>query len=347
MKRKVILYGCGNMGMAAAGILLRLGCSIACFIDRGISSDKSIEIDGHVIRAIHPEDLDRDEKRSDVLVSMAADTVYTVSKYLGNLGCEHVYPAGDYIQGLCPEKTIANVWHLSSEQNKCVQQYQWDDADSALQWRIACEWFSSRSEKTMLSQSFYPDREKYITPFIRSLLRRNDVMVDSAFLNGEFAEKFIAVCEGTVHAFQLHPNLPVAKNSEKVHILDTELFSCNASVKSVRTGLMHPFDNFSEYEYKTIRLDDYSEQAGIIPAFLRVYSMSEAYPILLGAQQTIIEHRPIIAVNIGHYLTDLIQVPIFIQTVCRHYTFLFRVHSFQGNDCILYAIPSEKAGRRL
>ena len=59
-------------------------------------------------------------------------------------------------------------------------------------------------------------------------------------------------------------------------------------------------------------------------------------------QKTIIKYRPIVAVNIGHYEDDFINVPLELKDKLIDYLFFFRMHSFQGNDSIFYAIPKER-----
>ena len=97
MIKEVVIYGCGNMGLAAAGTVLQAGYTVACFVDKGVHEEKDIQLDGRIFKAIHPEAMNPSEKHLDILIAMAAAPVCEVKDYLLRLGCEHVYPAGDYI----------------------------------------------------------------------------------------------------------------------------------------------------------------------------------------------------------------------------------------------------------
>ena len=70
--------------------------------------------------------------------------------------------------------------------------------------------------------------------------------------------------------------------------------------------------------------------------------MSQVLPIIEGAKKSIEKYRPIMAINIGHYKNDFLNVPLILKRYLIDYNFFFRIHSYQGNDCIFYAVPKER-----
>ena len=335
----VIIYGMGNMGRGAVSLLIRKKINISCFFDKGVKESRSINICGREIPVYHPEDTRNADKNADILIAMAAAPLCEVQDYLNGLGFKNVVSVGDYITKTFPSIRIVNVWSLSKSQYERIYDFYWDDKESANQWKIACEWFFARSEKTVKEICFRPDREKYLTSFVIDSLSDNAVMIDSALLDGEYSRKFIDITGGRSYAFKLHPETLCGDIPDSITVDDRELFSCVCNVMRRRMGYMEPFDKDVEQIVRTVSIDEFVEKKDIKPDILRVYSMSEACDILNGAVNTIKRCRPIIAVNIGHFLTDFIIVPFFLRTYCDDYRFIFRVHSFQGNDCIMYAIP--------
>ena len=69
--------------------------------------------------------------------------------------------------------------------------------------------------------------------------------------------------------------------------------------------------------------------------------MSEALPIIAGARKVIRKYRPLCAINIGHYESDFVNMRHFLETCYEFYHFRFRMHSFSGNDCILYVMSEQ------
>lgn len=103
---------------------------------------------------------------------------------------------------------------------------------------------------------------------------------------------------------------------------------------------MQPFTQKQMYAVPTKTIDTAMGDTAF--DYLRCYSMSETLPVLQGGERSIHKYRPLIAVNIGHYQSDFLQVPPYLIKQCVNYKFYFRMHSYQGNDCILYAVPEEK-----
>ena len=336
----VIIYGIGNMGRAVAALLIRNNITISCFIDKCIADREIISINGNDIPAFNPENITDIDHSCDVLVSMAAAPIYEIRDFMNSKGFYSVYPAGDRICELLPKIKLTNVWSLSKSQYDYIINNKFDDELSSIHWKIACEWFFKRGETTAKEITFHPDRKKYLIPLIMDNIPPKPVMIDSALLDGEYSRAFVDTTGGSSYVFKLHPesNCNIENNSIKTD--ERELFSCRAEITKSRIGLMEPFTSDSSQKIHTISIDEYCSENNIKPDFLRIYSISETLDIIIGAHETIRRHRPAIAVNIGHYLTDFISIPLFLKSYCDNYSFFFRIHSFQGNDCILYVLPT-------
>ena len=58
---------------------------------------------------------------------------------------------------------------------------------------------------------------------------------------------------------------------------------------------------------------------------------------LKGAEQTILQHKPLLGISIYHRERDLIDIPAYIQKLVPEYKFYFRVHKKLAFDTVLYA----------
>ena len=342
MKKEVIVYGAGQMGRAVCSILEANDTMVRKIVDKGMTEPKTVFGGHREIPAIHPEGMDSEDWKLDVIVSITAVSFFEVKTYLKQLGAENVFPAGDYLEKIF-RGAFTNCGCLNEMQYETALKIKWDDEESGREWKMACDWFYNRNEKFAVQTGFRPDREKYFPDFIRKLLSTGDVMIDGAYLDGAYSKKFVELTGGRVYAFSLVPQESPKVSPEKAVQLEArELAGMTGEVVRNRAGLMKPFNISREYRANTVSVDDYVAEKGIPVMYLRAYSMSEILDLLMGAKKTIDTCRPIIAANLAHYMTDFLLVPYFLKLYCRDYLFLFRMHSFQGNDCLMYAIPMER-----
>lgn len=347
--KKIYIYGAGNMGEAVAELLQKKGLRITAFIDRNNTLYGKYIND---IPILLPDKIDREDmKYSDFVVSMAARPYREIEIYLRELGGGYnIYCAGDYVQKQYGEIVLTNVWDLkklSVNEKKILCNYSdiWEDKISKNCYDIALSWFENRNE-IIPNCNYIIDREKYFPEFIKNLICNNDIMVDTGVLDETYIDKFKSVAvNGKVFGFQLfhHNNHHIMENFkayDNVSIISKEAGDKAAEYYDIRIGLMKPFVTTNRVSISTIKIDDYMEH--IRYNFLRVYSMSRVLPILKGAQKTLEKYRPIIAVNIGHYKTDFINTLNFLCSCQKNYIYYFRIHSYQGNDCILYGVPKER-----
>ena len=172
-------------------------------------------------------------------------------------------------------------------------------------------------------------------------------MLDTAALDGGYIDSFLQRNkDGRVYSYVLTPQtVSIQSLLEKYQGRPVSFFECEAAgqdgtLNCRRIGLMRPFTQKQMYAVPVKTIDTAMEDTAF--DYLRCYSMSEALPILRGGKRSIHKYRPLIAVNIGHYQSDFLQVPPYLIEQCVNYKFYFRMHSYQGNDCILYAVPCEK-----
>lgn len=337
----VIIYGAGNMGKAAVKIIKNMSGKVRYVLDRN-STIQGNSIYGTIV--IGPEDLsENDKKNCDFLVAMTACSYAEIYNYLLQIGCNNIYLSGDYInEKLGNNNELINYWKMSKneiDQNQISHILK--DPISKLHYNYSTEWFTERIEPDILRPAIC--RDKYFPDFIKNILGSDESMIDTGILNGDYIKQFkMFTSENSkIYGFKLHPSENIDENlTQFANIFENELGEKNDNVSSLRIGLMEPFTEFSKYDYDIKSIDNMFMNTPY--SFLRLYSMSPIYPMIIGAKETIKKYRPIIAANIGHYHDDFINVPILLYNTLEEYDFYFRIHSYQGCDCILYAVPKIK-----
>lgn len=341
--KRVCIYGAGQMGLAVKDFLLKREIELDCFIDRNMKLTGT-RIEG--VPVYHPEKMPQVyREQDDIVIAMSAAPFMDVRDELTNLGYRYVWIAGDFIQNLFPEKCFANIWNISEEDVKEIYKYNemWSDAESVQCYEAAIEWFNKRTEDKL--HGYEMKRDKYYPAIVLKALKDGDTMLDMAIMDGKFVRQFTeSIRLGKALAFTLCPGCsvdePYVESSPDIQLFNCELGARTETHKTMRLGLMRPFTIFEDTEVHTVSAKDFLIRKPF--QYMRAYTMSQLYSVIFNMTETLQENRPIIAANIGHYKKDFMCLPQYLKRQLENYSFFFRIHSFQGNDCILYAIPNER-----
>ena len=333
----IIIYGAGDMGKATYHWLKKYDKNIKNFIDRSEKlCGKSIE--GIIIK--FPEQIkEEDRKDVEVLVAVTARPYTELKSYLEKLGYKKIFPAGDYIKQLDPMLNLANIWNFTTEKEyqECIKNVieYLDDNDSKEQFAYVAKWFWNRDDSAFDKKI---NRDKYFPDFILKMLNDEEIYLDLAFVSEEYLQKIKNNTYKKYYAFILTPI--DEGNHNGIEVIKEDVGEKTEKKLVLREGLMYPYITTNEYEIQYTSID---EKIGDHPfSFLRGYSMDPILPIIKGGINSIKLHRPIMAFNIGHYLSDFKDTVLYLNKQLNDYKFKFRIHSYQGNDSILYAIPKER-----
>lgn len=330
---EIIIYGAGNMGRAVLE-LLNDRCSIIGFMD----GNRSLQ--GQTVMGVpvyHPDDVSSVPQilSATVLVAMTVRPFSFMKKMLKELGFSKVLPAGDYVSERYKGITILNTWKAE----ELPTGFAFSDERSVQDYQRACQWFCSRTDG-----EWELEGNKYFPHFLQERMGSCKTMLDTGVLDGGFVEDFLKSGAGrSAYGFLLTPqSVPVRQLKEKflnmpAHFLEAEAGSQNGCFHVQRLGMMQPFTQPKTYQVQTKTIDTVMDERSF--DYLRCYSMCETLSILIGGKNSIQKYRPVVAVNISHYQSDFLRVPTYLSEICEDYFFYFRMHSYQGNDCIIYAVP--------
>ena len=345
---EVYIYGAGNMGKAVYQMAKAKGETVLGMIDKNKARRGEV-IEGVTVHC--PDDIPEYVKpHIKLVVAISAVPYHVIESELKRTGFHRIMNSGDYLNGI-GYRNLVNIWTIDEiVSDQCRENINgfFDDELSYVHYNAAIGWFEKREESIEDELLTNWNREKYFPERIRKLIKQSDGMVDVSLLSGEYVKAFYRIAtSGCVTAFNLHPSSleiseidSLKKEFSTLNVIDMELGEVEKKDVKNRTGIMEPFTTEKEIEISTIPLDMY--EGNIKCDFFRGYSMSPILPILAGASKTIGKFCPILALNIGHYKRDFIDCIPYLRRLCLDYSFTFRMHSFQGNDCILYAIPLEK-----
>lgn len=334
----LIIYGAGRLGRSFCSIV-KDKYNVIAMLDKNETINHSWH-DG--IEIIYPwEKVNVFD--ACIVVCVIQDTFMSIKMYLESLGYKKICWYGDIIAKFY-EKSIINIWKLPSSYE--MPYIKWYDEQSYVSFLCAIEWFRNREENTLSKNLKIVEKDKcYYTEILENTLSKDDVIVDCCCLDGHYLEMYQKKGFKKAYGFIHNPNiLSISELEAKFKNCDVvfenlELSNKKGKEKLVRYSVMPPYNTEEEFLVNNITADEYFYN---IPySYIRVYSMSPAWGILQGAANTIRKYRPIIAVNIGYYCLDFVQVPLFLKTL-NNYKLFFRLHEFQGGACVIYAIPEER-----
>ena len=79
------------------------------------------------------------------------------------------------------------------------------------------------------------------------------------------------------------------------------------------------------------------DSLGIAPTFIKMDIEGHEIPALYGVKNTIIKHKPKLAISIYHKGSDLWEIPLLIKSWIPEYKMYIRHHSANFCDTVLYA----------
>lgn len=79
------------------------------------------------------------------------------------------------------------------------------------------------------------------------------------------------------------------------------------------------------------------DSLGVPATFIKMDIEGAEFEALKGAEQTIRQYKPKLAISLYHHPEHLTQIPLFLKSLCPEYKFYLRIHSFYSRELVLYA----------
>ena len=342
--QKIIIFGAGDQGMLTAALLKENGIPIWRFCDnnpdlRG-QTLKNIEV-------ILPEDLlslDREyiiinndsyriEKRNQLLaIGIPEDNIYTFDVFNPLFkGLTRKYVEDHY-------QEFANTYALL------------DDIQSRSTYINYLKGVYTGNldyyEKVVSKEEYFPED---IAP-----KSKNHVFLDVGAYNGNTIEDFIEFSGAYEKVYAFEPFASSAeiiktKNFDKTEVIAAAAsnytgkkdFYCNnyGSLTMVTT-ILEEGANHEKVTLDTVAIDDVLK--GRKATFIKMDIEGSELEALHGAEKTIKEYKPFLAICVYHKKEDLITIPAYIKSIAPEYKMYLRLCSKTASDLVLFCKAEDK-----
>lgn len=175
----------------------------------------------------------------------------------------------------------------------------------------------------------------------------NEIFADIGCYHGETSMRFIKWCDGRydkIYAFEADRrnwegcrDVFALGNVTRVQLENKGLYDHTGMMRfsADATGESHLTDNDDAEEIEVTTLDEVLDGAPVTFVKMDIEGAEEA--ALQGARQTIMKHKPRLAISVYHKMTDILTIPEMLLEMVPEYRFWLRHYTASLNDTVLYA----------
>jgi len=359
MMKDVYIFGAGIQGQIFLDVFKSLGLSVSGFIDDYAKSDTCNDLP--VLRVA-----DCQNKNADIYISVGLISA-KIKADLRALGFDHTY---DFTQSVMKFPDIIHalkvhsLWYSDTPADMV-------DAVAIAKFRTL---LSDEKSQLLLDQiaAFRTDfsPEHYVMPDDNTQYFPGDIdvfaaidrvrFVDAGAYNGDTVTSMMRNCNHQNIPFEYAACFePDPKNLRALQNKVTELryngtqphifiypagawnrsealeFSADQAASSRIADRSTP-QNTSETVFG-LAIDDCVFSAA--PNFIKMDIEGAEKNALIGARETIISHRPVLAICLYHRPSDLWELPLFIHELVEDYDMYLRVYGDMLLETVLYCLP--------
>ncbi len=182
-------------------------------------------------------------------------------------------------------------------------------------------------------------------------LREDEVFIDVGAFDGDVLQAYVGRCNGRYIGLEPDP-ASFRKLQECVSALSAParervvLHQVAASDRQGEVGFDATGSTGARVtsegtaRVQAVPLDDLLAKESL--TYLKLDVEGHEYEALLGVQQTILRHRPVLAVSVYHRPADLWRIPNLIRGWVPEYSVFLRRYARCGFELDLYALPPER-----
>lgn len=355
-EKSLVLFGAGGLGKKTLSGLRMVGIEPLAFAD----NDPLLwgtEINGVKVFSV-TEAANRFGKSAAFVITIwkgeAVDTMAERKQQLVNLGCMKIIPFGllfwKYPNIFIPHYAF-DLPHKVYEKADQVQRAfsLWADDSSRseflaqLRWRMLMDF--DGLHRPVAHEIYFPDDLVDI--------KSGEVFVDCGAYDGDtiktllnlyslYLEKVIAFEPDPANFRKLQEytsNLP-SEIKGKIFIHQSAVGAQNSKVRFNASGTEASKVGSGEMEVNCVSLDEVL--ANLKPTFIKMDIEGSEIDALNGAQDTIRNNLPVLAICSYHQQDDLWQIPNLIHSFSDQYSFYLRPHLLEVWDLVCYAIPVKR-----
>lgn len=324
---KICIWGAANAGRSIKEELAkyRQDTTVCAFID----SVKQGEIDG--VKIYKPENMPEIKNNFDYMIISTRSDCTVIDAMLFYYDIKNYVRISPYLlkkYQFIPSKISEILNFLDSEKDK--QLYK-----DLIEARITGN-TDKLKEFVQKEHNITPDRKrtiKHYTSYIKNLKK----IYAFELIYDKVKNKSIAHIIDSLEELEI---IPLALWDRKEKLVFTENVAAPYS-----SGINPPLNkNGSEQNFTVdaISIDEYVSENNIEKVdFIKMDIEGAEMKALKGAEQTLIKHRPQLAISIYHSNNDMQDIPIYLHNILKNYIFKIGQYSPDNDETILYAILEE------
>lgn len=361
--KPLVLYGAGNLGRMARAYFDFLEIPVDIAVDVNAPRLREDPFWSGV-RLMVPDEVPVDLRRNALLAVCVATSPYTpLAEQLAAVGWTDVLPFYDIAEAYRPRHPLSNGWFAEpftakDEANIATVLDGWaDDMSRAhhlqfLAWRrLRQEWHFSGAPVTT--------GDRYFIPEVLSEIGSHPRVLDVGAHHGEVAQHFVEMWSGFGRLWMIEPDVDSLDcirrwlatldhgQRNRIRLLDRAIGS-SAERRQFFSGLGYA----SQFSAEGNRLVETTtiDVLGVDPTYVKLHLEGWELDALMGAIETLKQHRPIIAATVYHNRLGLWETPLWLMRLFEgsapEYRFYFRLHSWCGTGAVVYGVPAEHPASR-
>lgn len=357
-ERPLALYGAGNMGLLARDFLKLAGHDVALVIDR--NAGRAGVGAWSATPPVTPEDVPAETRRAvRVGVCVVTAAYVPIERALREAGFADVVPFYDLAESFRHRHPLSNGWFASplsaQEESETAEVLAaWGDDASRAHHLQFLAWRRLRQEWVFQPAPPLSGDSRYFIAEMLAVLSDDEVFIDGGAYDGCVTEDFARRTGGAFRKIvAIEPDGPNRARLEaavKTSLQDDARITVRDFALAESDGEA-PFHEGLGYASQlsatgSTRMPCRSLDAlDLSPTFVKLHLEGGELAALKGAQQTLIENRPLIAATVYHNADGLWKTARWLMQTLPDYQFLFRIHSWCGTGAVIYAIPNERCAR--
>ncbi|TCL75625.1 FkbM family methyltransferase [Rhizobium sp. BK251] len=355
-RQPLVLYGGGDLGLLAREHLRTVGCDIAIVVDRNAAA-LSAGTAWRGIPVLAPDDVPATLKNEALLaVSIVTSPYSALEAALRADGWRDILPFYDLAESFRDRHPLSNGWFAAPFEPGELQLVAdvldgWEDDRSRAHHLQFIAWRRLRQE-WMFSDAPVTIRDRFFIPEIVHCLTDSEFFVDGGAHHGSVSARFLSESRERLSGIvAIEPDaanrgvladylggLP-SETRSRIAVSDA-LLDKECSNRRFHEGLGYA-SQLSETG-NSLATTTTLDSLDLSPTFIKLHLEGAELAALQGGAQTIVRHRPILALTTYHNPDGIWRTPAWLTENLEDYRFLMRLHGWCGTGAVVYAIPKER-----
>jgi FkbM family methyltransferase len=174
---------------------------------------------------------------------------------------------------------------------------------------------------------------------------KNEIYIDAGCYDGQTIIDFIKYCPDYDHIYGLEPDPTnfvltkekiTSKDTRGVTLINKGVWSSEKQLHLAQSGSRSMINETGEITINTTTIDYITRNDSV--SFIKMDIEGAEAEAIKGAKDTIMKHKPKLAVCLYHKPEDILEIPLLIHDLVPEYKFYIRHHSLMFVETVLYAV---------